>query len=126
MSIKTTSKTQLFFLEFLVIIILLALTAVVSVGLWAKARDASDASSNLTYGVLLASTAAERFYAGDTLPREVRYHQSGKEDPQGDYLVKVTETSSQGLVTARITVIKMDAEIYSLEVTDSVEGRARP
>lgn len=126
MSIKTTSKTQLFFLEFLVVIVLLSLTAVVSVGLCAKAKEASDASGNLTYGVLLASTAAERFYAGYTLPRETRYDQSGEEDPEGDYLVRVRETRAESLITAKITVLKMDEEIYSLDVSQGVEGRETP
>ncbi|MDO4542424.1 MAG: hypothetical protein Q4C00_06330 [Bacillota bacterium] len=116
MSIRTTSKVQLFFLEFLVVIIMLSLAAVVAAGLFVKAKEASTSANDLTCGVFLATTTAERFYSGQELEPAFRCNEEGETDPQGEFLISTDEAQEGNVSIATITVEKDNKEIYSLEV----------
>lgn len=122
MKIRTVSKTQLFLLEFLVIIVMLALAATVSLGLLAKAKESSQHSEDLTYGVLLATSAAERFTAGEDLPPLANYAANGRESDQGEYAVTAGTDTENGVVTAEINVSKDGTPIYSLTVARCETG----
>lgn len=59
MSIHRTSKSGLFLLELMIIILFFAMTSAVCVRLFAAAHQTSAASSALNHSVLAAQTAAE-------------------------------------------------------------------
>lgn len=64
MTERSKSKSRLFFIEILIIIVFFSICAGVCMNLFAKAKLISVESSDLTKGVMVAQAAAEAVKAG--------------------------------------------------------------
>lgn len=133
MTERSRSKSRLFFIEILIIIVFFSICAGVCMNLFAKAKLISVESSDLTKGVMEAQTAAETIKAeGDSPELEkllggcrdgntIRIYYDGqwKKLSQGEgtpvYEVGIYLTEEQGLLTAEIQVLKGGQEIHALE-----------
>ena len=132
MTERSKSKSRLFFIEILIIIVFFSICAGVCMNLFAKAKLTSVESSDLTKGVMVAQAAAEAVKAeGDSPELErllggcrdgniIRIYYDGqwqklprKEAAVYELAVRLTE--EQGVLAAEIRVLKGDQEIHSLK-----------
>ena len=132
MTERSKSKSRLFFIEILIIIVFFSICAGVCMNLFAKAKLISVESSDLTKGVMVAKSAAEAVKAeGDSPELErllggcrdgnmIRIYYDGqwqklprKEAAVYELAVRLTE--EQGVLAAEIRVLKGDQEIHSLK-----------
>ena len=130
MTERSKSKSRLFFIEILIIIVFFSICAGVCMNLFAKAKLISVESSDLTKGVMVAQAAAEAVKAeGDSPELErllggcrdgniIRIYYDGqwqklprKEAAVYELAVRLTE--EQGVLAAEIRVQKGDQEIHT-------------
>ncbi|MBC8571367.1 hypothetical protein [Zongyangia hominis] len=129
---RTSSKSSLFLLEMIFVILFFSLAAAVCVSLFAQAHAVSVKSSDLNAAVLRAQSAAECVKAEGAGFAELLDHaQSDGEDTllyyDGEwrstsqegavYCLRVTPVQTGDLFTAQIAVSRVGEEepIYSLE-----------
>lgn len=132
MTERSKSKSRLFFIEILIIIVFFSICAGVCMNLFAKAKLISAESSDLTKGVLEAQTAAEAIKAKGNSPEleellgafweddALKVYYDGewnKVSPEEApvYEMAIYFTQEQGLLTAKIQVLKGGREFHSLE-----------
>lgn len=131
---RKASKTKLFLLEFIIIILFFSLAATVCVRIFVNAKMASAQSSRLTGAVLKAQEAAETFKAVDgdagRLAEELNGSMDGqnvvvfydkewnqaKEQTDGVYRMEIRLEKEQNLITASILINHGQDEIYSLKI----------
>ena len=132
MTERSKSKSRLFFIEILIIIVFFSICAGVCMNLFANAKLISVESSDLTKGVMVAQAAAEAVKAeGDSPELErllggcrdgnmirVYYDGQWQKLPRKEaavYELAVRLTEEQGVLAAEIRVLKGDQEIHSLK-----------
>ncbi len=137
MEIKS-SKTKLFLIELIVVLFFFAVSSVVCVNLFARARLMSIESADTTNALLKAQAAAEMIRGGGD-PRAVNIFDQAVENANGytvyydrswanapgsaeaAYRMDVTFTGSERLVKAQITVRKGEVELLSINTARYLE-----
>lgn len=132
MTERSKSKSRLFFIEILIIIVFFSICAGVCMNLFATAKLISVESSDLTKGVMEAQAAAETIKAKGNSPAleellgayqdgdaiRVNYDGQWNKLPPEEtpvYQLAIHLTEEQGLLTAEIQVLKGGQVIHSLE-----------
>lgn len=125
------SKSSLFLMEMIVVILFFAITSAICIGLFTKAHQTAQDSVELTHAVLLSETAAETFKAaaGQLPPTAaalggkiesdnvciIGYDRDWQvTDQQPSYTMTITVSAAEGIATAEILTQKKGAEIYQL------------
>ena len=132
MTERSKSKSRLFFIEILIIIVFFSICAGVCMNLFAKAKLISVESSDLTKGVMVAQAAAQQPFQFGGIPLcfygfrgcrdgnmiRVYYDGQWQKLPRKEaavYELAVRLTEEQGVLAAEIRVLKGDQEIHSLK-----------
>ena len=140
MEIKS-SKTKLFLIELIVVIFFFAISSVVCVNLFARARLMSINSADTTNAMLRAQSAAEMIRGTQGDPRSAAMFSQAEANSNGctlyydrswagvpdagqaAYRMDVTFSGNARLVKARITVRKGDAELLSIDTARYLDTR---
>jgi hypothetical protein len=139
----TGSKTRLFLIEMIIIILFFALAAAVCANVFVKAHLLSAQSADLSMAVIKAQTAAECVKETEgNLPKLcllLNGQQTGQkvtvfydkdwetaEDEQAVYTLEADVQTKDGLLTASITMRKGDEEIYSVNTGRYMKEEALP
>ncbi len=139
MEIKS-SKTKLFLIELIVVIFFFAISSVVCINLFARARLMSLSSSETTNAMLRAQAAAETIRGTNGDPRSSSGFSGAVANANGytlyydenwagvagaaeaAYRMNVTFAGSERLVKATITVQKGDAELLKINTARYLES----
>ena len=131
-----TSKTSLFLIELMIVLLVFALCATVCVSLFVSSRLKSNESRGLSGAMLQAQSAAELLKSGKELPSaasilggvyedgnvQVGYGSEWEPVALSDarYILSIVPSSSAsaaGLSRADIAVVEQDNVLFTLEVT---------
>lgn len=107
------SKSELFLMEFIVVILFFSLSAAICISAFVKANNISEESKKLNHAVILAQSTAEKIKASGSTGENY----SGTYDNR--YYLKVESTVEDEMLTADIAVYEKSdrkTEICRLEV----------
>lgn len=113
MSKRNYAKSELFLMEFIVVILFFSLCAAICISAFVKANTISEDSKSLNHAVILAQSAAEKIKATGKVDQDYL----GKYNDR--YILKVETTVEDEILTAQIRVYDkedMKKEICSLAV----------
>lgn len=123
------SKSNLFLLELIIVILFFSVCTAVCVGLFVQARQISQNSTALSDAVLLAQSAAECFKADslESLPLQDGKAYFDKDTaPCGQdaavYILELTENMDSDIATADICVTFGGEQIFELTTARAVGG----
>lgn len=137
---RKASKTKMFLLEFIIIILFFSLAATVCVRIFVNAKMVSAQSSRLTGAVLKAQEAAETFKSVDGDAGRLAGKLNGimddqnvvvfydtewnpaKEQSDGVYRMEIRLEKEQNLITASILIDHGQDEIYSLKIQKATDA----
>lgn len=138
MQSRTSSKSSLFLIELIIVILFFAVASAICVRLFAQAHLTAQEGRDLNQGVFLAESAAETFRGTDCSPEtmetllgmvprgnegyEAYYDENWQ--PQADrdsaaYLLLLTMEAGSPVATAHVTVLhaeNLETPIYELTV----------
>ena len=127
------SKSKLFLIELIIIILFFAIASAVCMNIFAQGKVYSEKSTELTMAATLCQQAAETFKGTDgdeaamaalldaSWDGEIMYIDYGSEfrqttgEKQALYRMEVTFEEEEGIKSAEITLSKAQEQIYSLE-----------
>lgn len=115
MSKNNYSKSELFLMEFIVVILFFSLCAAICISGFVKANNVSEASEKLNHAVILAQSIAEKIKATSGNVEEYSGHYEDR------YYLEVKTWVEQEILTAEIQVydesdMEKEKEICRLEV----------
>ena len=111
------SRTNLFFMELVIIIVFFAFAGAVCMKIFIGAHMTSRASADLTQAVLVAQNKAERFREGQEVEKLTYYDEDWNECANdGAKRCEIQVAGGNGLSTANICVYNDRGLIFELQV----------
>ena len=129
---KTGSKTRLFLIELVIIILFFAFAGAICANIFVKAHTLSSKSTDISMAVMQAQSAAECVKDTDGDAKKLCDLLDGQDTAEGltvyydkdwkpsdesgaKYELSIALTQENGFLNADISVLKGDEEIYSIE-----------